>query len=218
MSRAQDKKREEQQLERLKLEATPRGEKADAFYRMHIDCKTRRYGTEQTTKREYGNKRGDKYDPADPIDDPFDGVVLYVNQYVDAEQVLDEGAHLVFPEALKEWTEFQQQKLLEGDGYLPTHAEVDTLMSHVHWDVSDEEKEEIYAIEKKFRQSVFLNDPYIHHKFFDSDGEYHIINRRQAPTQYPEWCIRLSDNWDHSTEVRDWIDKYLEWKAQQNEV
>ena len=91
-------------------------------------------------------------------------------------------------------------------------------MSHVHWDVSDEEKEEIYAIEKKLRQSVFLNDPYIHHKFFDSDGELHIINRRETPTQYPEWCVPLSDNWDHKEEVRGHIDRYLAWKAEQNEV
>ena len=218
MSRAQDKKREEQQLKRLDLEATPRDAKADAFYRMHIDCKTRRKDKHQTTKREYGNKRGDKYDPSNPIDDPFEDVVLYVNEYSDPEQVNQGGAHLIFPEALSEWTNLKQQKLLESDGYLPTHAEVDTLMSHVHWDVSDEEKEEIYAVEKKMRQAVFLNDPSIPKTFFDTDGEFQIINRKRVKTKHPEWCIRLSDNQDHSAEVRDWIDKYLEWKAEQNEV
>ena len=221
--KAQDGKREAQQLERLGLSDTARDASSDAFYKMDIDCKTRAWNKAQTTKREYGNKRGDKYDPASPIDNPFEGVVLYCSTYEDPDQVMNEGSFLVFPEALELWTENQARKLQEDNGTKPCHDELDFLVSFLRDDLPPEVKEKLEKIEAKFRQSIFKNDPSIGKTLFDTNGEKIYITNPETGTskkvdnRYPEWCIPLSDEWDHKEEVRAHIDRYIEWKNKKNE-
>jgi hypothetical protein len=222
MGKAQDDTREAQQLKRLGMTRAEKGRDAgcDTEYKMKIDCKTRSLKGAQTTKREYGNARGEEFDPNNLVSDPFEDVVLYCSVYDedDPTKVLLEGSHLVFPEAWQLWRDNQKRKLLEDNGDNLCHQEVDWVLSLIPKEgLSGEAKEKLDKIEHKIRKGVFGNDPSLGKTFFDTDGEKIPVNGKRVDNPYADWCIPMSANEDHGEEARNYIDQYLEWKEQQNE-
>ncbi len=221
--KAQDDARENQQLERLKMVGTARGSGADAYYRMDVECKSRSLNSGQTTKREYGNahlKAGGQYDPLNPVDDPFKNTVIYSCLYSsdDPTKVLPGKAFLIFPEGMLPFTETYRRKLVEDNGTKLCHQEVDYLTDCMDPNLSAEKVSKVEEIIAKARKAVYYNDPSIPYTFFKEDGKkaygYDPVEERskKMDNRYPEWFIPLSDDWDHSEEVRKHIDNYIAWK------
>jgi hypothetical protein len=191
VSKAQDNIRENLQKERFGLTGEhTRDNKYDAFYKMHVEFKTKAQDKGCTTKRRY-------------VDDPFKKCVLVVSNYID-KSTLSDTDWIVFPLALKEWREEQERKLTFGNGTIPCYNEIDTITEAL-----GNKAEQHSEIITKLRSQVHRNDPAIPKTFFDTNGEFTSINRKKVRVEHSEWMIRVPNDVDKAKFLREEIDQYL---------
>ena len=191
MSKAQDNIREDLQKERFGLTGDhTRDDKYDAFYKMPIEFKTKAQDKGCTTKRRYA-------------DDPFMKCVLVVSDYIN-KSTLSDTDWIVFPLALKEWREEQERKLTFDNGTIPCYNEIDIIAEAL-----GDKANQLSEIITKLRNQVHRNDPAIPKRFFDTNGEFTSINRKKVKVEHSEWMIRVPNDVDKATFLREKIEQYL---------